>query len=149
MAAPSTPPTYSVGQRLKASALNQGMTVLGELQPPGNFSTASAGTNPVVSYAARVHGWLADVRIQLDYSSAPASLTLTVAAVPNGLYPQSPGGAVNSAVPVICYGSIGASGTRQVLPCLLSITGQVQIRGGGSNPSSWDTFEIQAVYSVA
>jgi hypothetical protein len=149
MAAPSTPPSYAVGQRLKASALNLGMTVLSELQPPAGWATSSAGTNPVVTYASRVHGWLADVRIKLVYTSAPGTLTLTVAAVPNGLYPQSPGAGVQTSAVVLCYGSIGASGTRQALPRYLSTTGAMHIRGGASTPSSWDTCEVQPVSSVA
>lgn len=149
MAVPTSVPAFTVAQRLKASALNTEVLALQELQPAAGWTTGSLGTSPIAYYAYRTHGWLADVRIKLAYSSAPANLNLTVTAIPSAVYPQSPGGSVQGSAVVLCFGSIGAGGTREALPCFLSTTGSLQIRGGASNPSSWDTFEVQAVYSLA
>jgi hypothetical protein len=149
MAAPTTVLNFAVGQRLKASALNLLVTAVGELQPPSTWTTGTIVGTPTAYYAYRIHGWLADVRMKLVYSSAPSSLTLNVTAIPVAAYPQSPGGSVNGSGVVLCYGSIGASGTREALPCFLSTGGTLQVRGGATNPNNWDTFEVQATYSVA
>ena len=150
MAAPTTVPTVVPGQIVYATERNTMGTAIGELQPDASWTTGSLGTSPIAYYAYRRQGlWLADVRIKLAYSSAPANLNLTVTAIPSAVYPQSPGGSVQGSAVVLCFGSIGAAGTREALPCFLSTTGSLQIRGGASNPSSWDTFEVQAVYSLA
>lgn len=149
MAAPTTVPTVAVGQVITATERNTLGTAVTELQPAAAWTTGSLGSSPIAYYAYRQHGWLVDVRIKLVYSSAPANLNLTVTSIPAAIYPQSPGGSVQSSAVVVCFGSIGASGTRQILPCFLATTGSLQVRGGTSNPSSWDTFEVEAVYMLA